>query len=306
MRKFRAQYAGLLIIAAAVSFSAGCSAKEAAAEPKAAEPAVQETAAEETVEAEAPAEAVESVSAATVDGTTSASVVPEDLIKSYDPKGFTEGDAKKALFILGDPRKNSVLYDMAYRAMEQFETNGVEVELRDLYDLEFNPVLQRGEFYYAKDGSGEPSQDVKIEQEFVAAADYIIFVYPNWHDTPNAITKGYMERVFAKKFAYQDTESGLHGMLEGKAFYTIMNAGFLGGGRGTIGDGVGIDNEAWDRYGEAFKVLDDDTSGFWAMDNYGRFINDRSPKNGSETYQEDLEALRTALEDHLNKVFFNK
>ena len=42
-------------------------------------------------------------------------------------------------------------------------------------------------------------------------------------------------------------------MLKEKSIYTIMNAGFLGGGRGYIGDGVGIDDAAWDEYMNALR-----------------------------------------------------
>ena len=243
-------------------------------------------------------------SSASVDGKTSASVVPDAMVQEYKPAGFTDGNKKKALFIVADPRKYSVNYDLANTAMKHFEDNGVEVELRDLYDMKFNPVIQPEEFYYAKDGEGTPSEDVKKEQEFVTKADYIIFCYPNWHDTPTAIVKGYMERVFAKKFAYQDGANGLEGLLKGKSIYTIMNAGFLGGGRGYIDDGVGIDDEAWNEYMNAFKVLDDDTAGFWGVENKGRFVNDRTPKNNSENYEAEINEIREALKEELNKVYF--
>lgn len=241
---------------------------------------------------------------ASVDGKTSASVVPDELVQNYKPKGFTEGDKKKALFVVADPRKYSVNYDLANTAMKHFEENGVEVELRDLYDMNFNPVVSAKEFYYAKDGTGEASAEIKKEQEFVSKSDYIIFVYPNWHDTPTAIVKGYMEGVFAKQFAYRDTDTGLEGLLKGKSIYTIMNAGFLGGGRGYIGDGVGINDKAWDEYMNAFKVLDDDTAGFWGVENKGRFVNDRTPKNNSENYKDELTKLRQDLIAELDKVYF--
>ncbi|MFV0343870.1 MAG: NAD(P)H-dependent oxidoreductase [Anaerocolumna sp.] len=248
--------------------------------------------------------AVDGQASASVDGTTSASIVPDNLVTKYEPKGFKDGDGKKALFVVGDPRKDSVNYDLVYTAMKHFEEKGVEVELRDLYDIEFNPVLTLDNFYYAKDGHGEPTTEIKKEQDYVTKADYIIFCYPNWHDTPNAIVKGYMETVFAKQFAYKDTESGLQGLLVDKSIYTIMNAGFLGGGRGYIGDGVGIDDEAWDKYMNAFKVMDDDTAGFWGVENKGRFINDRTPKNNAENYESELLELREALITKLDQDFF--
>lgn len=262
-----------------------------------------ESASSETTETASTEPTSDATSTPSIDGKTSASIVPEDLITAYTPKGFSDSDTKKALFVVGDPRKYSVNYDLIYTAMAHFEAQGIEVEIRDLYDIGFNPVISADEFYYAKDGNGTPSPEIKTEQEFVTQADYIIFCYPNWHDTPTAIVKGYMERVFAKKFAYQDTAEGLEGLLTGKMTYTIMNAGFLGGGRGYIGDGVGIDDTAWDQYMNAFKVLDDDTAGFWGTENKGRFVNDRTPKIDSETYADDLEALREALKTELDQVF---
>lgn len=246
----------------------------------------------------------DSTSAASADATSSASIVPNDLIAQYKPKGFTDSDKKKALFVVGDPRKNSVNYDLAYTAMKHFEENGYEVELRDLYDMKFSPVITPEEFYYAKDGTGEPTADVKTEQEFVTKSDEIIFVYPNWHDTPNAITKGYMERVFAKQFAYKSTDKGLEGMLKDKSIFTIMNCGYLGGGRGFIGDGVGISDDVWDQYMKAFKVMDDDTAGFWGVSNKGRFVNDRTPANSSDKYEQELNQLRADLTSYLDKTFF--
>lgn len=248
----------------------------------------------------------EDVEGQSVEAVTSASIVPDDLVQNYTPKGFTDGGAKKALFVVADPRYATVTRDLANTAMSHFEEQGVEVEIRDLYKMGFDPVLSADEFYYAKDGLGEPTEAIKTEQDYVAKADYIIFVYPDWHDTPIAMVKGYMEKVFAKKFAYQDLPGGgLEGLLTGKATYTIMNCGYLGGGRGYIGDGVGIEDEKWDMYMNAFKVFDDDTAAFWGVENLGRFMNDRTPSNRSENYGEELDALQAALIEKLDEVFFS-
>lgn len=241
-----------------------------------------------------------------IDAVTSASIVPESYVKKYTPKGFTDSDAKKALFIIGDMRKNSITFDMAYTAMKFFEDNGMEVTLRDLYEMNWNPVLSMDEFYYQKDGIGTPKEDVAYEQELVRQADYIIFVYPNWHDTANVMVKGYQERVFAKKFAYEDGENGaLNGLLKGKGIFTIMNCGFLGGGRGFIDGGIGIDNKRWNSYMKAFKVLDDDLAEFWGAENCGRYVTDLYPRNNSKDYKENLERLRADLRNYLKDVFIN-
>lgn len=242
----------------------------------------------------------------TTDSVTSASIVPQELVQDYTPKGFTDANVEKALFVIGDPRHNSVCWDMARTAMKYLEDQGLEVEMRDLYAMNFNPVLSANDFYYAKDGQGEPSDKIKAEQDLVSQANHVIFVYPNWHDSEITIVKGYKETVFAKKFAYQDGANGLEGLLKDKTYFTIMNAGYLGGGRGDIGDGVGISDETWDKYLNAFKVFDDDTAAFWGMTNVGRFVNDRTPKNESETYEADLTELRNALIAALDKIYLNK
>ncbi len=238
-----------------------------------------------------------------IDAVTSASIVPQKLRQTVKPNGFTKGNAKKVMFVVGDPRHESVEWDLVNTAVKHFMDKGLEVEVRDLYQIGFNPVLPLESFYHAKDGFGKAPADVLLEQKYVSQADYIVFCYPNWHDSPNAIVKGYMERVFSKKFAYQDTDKGLEGLLKGKAIYTIMNAGWVGQGRGDVGDGIGKSDAIWDKYLNAYKVVDDDTAGFWGVKNLGRFVNDRTPSNMDKEYAQKIDALRSALRTHLDKKF---
>ena len=107
----------------------------------------------------------DATTSASVDATTSASIVPENLVQNINQKDLQSQTKKKALFVIGDPRKDSVNYDLAITAMKHFEEKNVEVEVRDLYDMKFNPVLSLENFYYAKDGKGEPTPEIKKEQE---------------------------------------------------------------------------------------------------------------------------------------------
>ncbi len=264
-----------------------------------------------------PAYAADAVSGATVkapagvsmpkniDAVTSASIVPKKLRQTVKPNGFKfqKTAAKKIMFVVGDPRHESVEWDLVNTAVKHFMKKGFEVEVRDLYKIGFSPVLPLESFFHAKDGFGKAPADVLAEQKYVSYADYIVFCYPNWHDSPNAITKGYMERVFAKQFAYRNSDKGLEGMLKGKAIYTIMNAGWVGQGRGDVGDGIGKTDAIWDSYLNAYKVVDDDTAGFWGVKNLGRFVNDRTPGNMDKDYAQKIEALRSALRTHLDKKF---
>lgn len=240
---------------------------------------------------------------ADIDAVTSASVVPPALRQTVKPNGFTtSADKVRMLFVVGDPRSESIEWDLVNTAAKHFMDKGCEVEIRDLYAIGWNPVITRETFFQAKDGFGRTPDDVAREQRYVAATDYIIFAYPNWHDSPNAMVKGYMERVFEKQFAYRDGPKGLEGLLKGKAIFTIMNAGWIGQGRGDVGDGIG-QNKIWDKYLGAYKVVDDDTAGFWGVKNLGRFCNDQNPANGAKDYAEALGALRADLIKHLDGVF---
>lgn len=69
-----------------------------------------------------------------VDAVTSASVVPETLRQKVVPNGFTrDGKAKRVLFVVGDPRHESVEWDLVNTAAKHFMDKGLEVEIRDLY-----------------------------------------------------------------------------------------------------------------------------------------------------------------------------
>lgn len=107
-----------------------------------------------------------------------------------------------------------------------------------------------------------------------------------------------MERVFSKKFAYQDTPKGLEGLLKGKGIYR------LGGSQGNVGDGIGKLDAVWDKYLSAYKVVDDDTAGFWGAKNLGRFVNDQSPSNLDPQYKEKFQKLANVLDARLERDFF--
>ncbi len=241
-----------------------------------------------------------------IDAVTSASVVPESLRQTdFRPKGFDpKSNNKRALFILDDPRHESLTFDLCVTAMKFFEDHGYEVELRDLIAQKFNPLITtREEFYHAKDGFGKTPADVLEEQKFIKLADHIIFVQPNWQDSDPMFTKGYKLRVFSKGFSYDDGPNGRIGLLGGKTFYTIMNAGWLGMGQGQSGDSVNPNPQEWETWMFAMRVVDDDAAIGKNMKNLGRFVNDRTPKNTDPNYSEKLEKLRSVLRDRLSRDF---
>ena len=188
--------------------------------------------------------------------------------------------------------------------MKFFEEKGFEVALRDLIAMNFNPLITTREaFYNAKDGFGPTPHDVKVEQGFIKKADHIIFVQPNWQDSDPMFTKGYKLRVFTKGFSYDDGPKGRVGLLPGKTFYTIMNAGWLGQGQGQSGASLAKNPQEWETWMFAFRVVDDDAAVGKDMRNLGRFCNDRTPANLDPAYGEKIEKLRGVLRDRLARDF---
>lgn len=54
----------------------------------------------------------------------------------------------------------------------------------------------------------------------------------------------------------------------------------------------------------AYKVVDDDTAGFWGAKNLGRFVNDQSPSNLDPQYKAKLQKLANVLDARLERDFF--
>lgn len=101
--------------------------------------------------------------------------------------------------------------------------NGHEVTVRDLYKLNFQPVLTPEDTDSMK--KGEIPEDIKTEQNFISEADAIIFIYPIWWSNMPAILKGYLDRVFSFGFAYTYGDKGPVPLLKGKKGLIINTYG---------------------------------------------------------------------------------
>ena len=67
---------------------------------------------------------------------------------------------------------------------------GHEAQLRDLYRMEFDPVLKEEE------RRGKTARDVVEEWKCIQNTDVLVLVYPIWFGGPPAMIKGYIDRVF--------------------------------------------------------------------------------------------------------------
>ena len=125
-------------------------------------------------------------------------------------------------------------------------SKGHEVHVRNLFELNFNPILDWQEA--AETFSGKLAADVAIEQSFWKQADLITLIYPLWWMGFPAILKGYLDRVLTYGFAYENGKNETIGLLKGKRiqqFVTMGNSnqkyaekGFLQSLDHTLGNGL--------------------------------------------------------------------
>lgn len=129
----------------------------------------------------------------------------------------------KHLVVYAHPNPESLNHSILETAVHALKKNGHEVVVRDLYALDFQPVLKPEDTAAMK--AGNTPNDIKTEQEFITDADVITFIYPIWWTGLPAILKGYVDRVFAFGFAYSAGEEGIIKLLKGKKGFIINTHG---------------------------------------------------------------------------------
>ncbi|NRD77096.1 NAD(P)H-dependent oxidoreductase [Bacillus sp. BRMEA1] len=129
----------------------------------------------------------------------------------------------KHLIIYAHPHKESLNRSILETTVNTLKKNGHEVVVRDLYALNFQPVLKAEDTSAMR--AGETPIDIKTEQEYITQADVITFIYPIWWAGLPAILKGYVDRVLSYGFAYAYGEAGIMRMLSGKKGLIINTHG---------------------------------------------------------------------------------
>lgn len=130
------------------------------------------------------------------------------------------------LIVYCNPNPKSLSAAYKDSIVQWTELTGNHINVRDLYQVGFHPVLEMSDFDAQK--RGQIPDEVKVEQDYVKWADLITFIYPIWWAGMPALLKGYLDRVFAKGFAYRmkDEAGQFEGLLSGKKVVILNNMGF--------------------------------------------------------------------------------
>lgn len=94
-----------------------------------------------------------------------------------------------------------------------------DVKVIDLYKENFNPVLYFDDTH--KRRNLQFDEEVKKYRDIVAWAEHFIFIFPIWWGGMPAILKGFIDRVFAKGFAYEYKGIVPIGLLKNKTGWII-------------------------------------------------------------------------------------
>lgn len=134
----------------------------------------------------------------------------------------------KHAVIVAHPEMDSFTFSVARTYVETVQALGETVVLRDLYRLNFDPVLKAEERLPA--GPFTPAPDVATELDAIHGSDVFVLVYPLWFGTPPAILKGYIERVLGAGFSGRDAHlhRPVHPLLGGRKLLSFSSSGSPG------------------------------------------------------------------------------
>lgn len=129
----------------------------------------------------------------------------------------------KHLIISAHPNPQSFNRALVEEVIKATRQAGVETVVRDLYTLDFNPVLSWRELNASMEGI--VPAEIKFEQKLITEADLITFIYPLWWMGFPAILKGYLDRVLSYGFAYQNENNISVGLLGNKKIQQFITMG---------------------------------------------------------------------------------
>lgn len=129
----------------------------------------------------------------------------------------------KHLIIYAHPNEGSLNHNILNHVIETLQSKHHEIRIRDLYQMNFDPVLSLADMQGQR--SGQVADDIQQEQDFISWADQVTFIYPIWWTGLPAIMKGYIDRVFSYGFAYRYDQGIQKGLLKGKKAIIINTHG---------------------------------------------------------------------------------
>jgi NAD(P)H dehydrogenase (quinone) len=128
------------------------------------------------------------------------------------------------LIVVAHPLKDSMTMQLARAFALELQALGHTEVTRDLYRMNFNPVMAATELEPLSIGR-PPDREIIQAQADLELADVLTVAYPLWWATMPAMMKGYIDRVFARGFAYEARAGVGRGLMVGKRCVLITLSG---------------------------------------------------------------------------------
>jgi NAD(P)H dehydrogenase (quinone) len=129
----------------------------------------------------------------------------------------------KHLIVYTHPNPKSFNHAILETVKSTLRERGDEVQVTDLYEKQFDAILSANDF--VSFGDGVMPEDIQQEQALVSWADNLIFIYPIWWFNRPALLQGWIDRVFAHGYAFNEDENGFEPLLGGKTAATFATFG---------------------------------------------------------------------------------
>ncbi|WP_031465882.1 NAD(P)H-dependent oxidoreductase [Sciscionella sediminilitoris] len=160
----------------------------------------------------------------------------------------SEPNGLRAVIVTAHPDPHSATMGTASAVREGLRGNGcTEVVHRDLVATGFDPVFGAGDLHAYRGDTALPA-DVRAEQRFLEGFDLIVLVFPvHWWSLPAAL-KGWIDRVFTRGWAYDDTGAGIELTAARNLYFVGIGGagpdlyerrGYANAMRTTLVDGIG-------------------------------------------------------------------
>ncbi len=194
------------------------------------------------------------------------------------------------LVVLAHPRRESLTGRICDAFVEGAESAGHKVELADLYEEKFDPVLHEQDEPDWHDSARVFSAVVQEEMARIERNEATVMVFPVWWWSMPAILKGWMDRVWNHGFAYT--------FAEGAKTYPHEHALMIGL--------AGVDRESYEKraYDNAIRIqLDTGILDYCEIRNHGlAFFYDMLSEDPAmlEQYLEQAAAMGARFPDFSN------
>jgi NAD(P)H dehydrogenase (quinone) len=144
-------------------------------------------------------------------------------VELYFNKTYILSGGVKMLIIYAHPNKEGHCGSILKHLTGELKNKKIASQLLDLYEMNFNPVLQPQEHYTS--GHTNVAPQIRAIQEKIKESGKLIFIYPTWWQGPPAILKGFIDKVLLPGFAFSYEGGSPKGLLSDKKAILFVTTG---------------------------------------------------------------------------------